>query len=304
MPSPPNTLLFPESPKSAIFLAIGLLVTAFLALGSHDLATAHLGVPYPDESVVPVWIKYVGQVVRVGTMVYICRLASWYLDRRTKIAAAIIFGILVVLLQETLRVIVVDNIISEGWIDRRWIYLLSARIPNALVYFFFGASAVVIARRFEGLALTIVATLVTAAIGQFLLLPEMRSAAADVNAAFGLNPPPEVYQMPYSISVYKYIYGMFIEPTISAYVIASLLWPALGGSNAKRILTFVLLLLLMRGRIIATGLFTFWLPLDWLVAVAAEGQFLIETLILAALTGWLRILMSSPKNDAHTVEEA
>jgi hypothetical protein len=60
----------------------------------------------------------------------------------------------------------------------------------------------------------------------------------------------------------------------------------------------------MRGRIIATGLFTFWLPLDWPVAVAAEVQFLIETLILAALTGWLRILMSPPKNDAHTVEEA
>jgi hypothetical protein len=141
-------------------------------------------------------------------MVYICRLASWYLDRRTTIAAATIFGILVAFLQETLRVIVIDNILSERWIDRRWTYLLLTRITNAMVYFFFGASSAVIARKFDGLALTIVATLVTAAIGQFLLLPEMKSAAADINAAFGIIPPPEVYQMPYSISVYKYIYGM------------------------------------------------------------------------------------------------
>lgn len=302
MPSSPNILIFPRASRSAIILAVGLLVTAFLSLGAHDLAIAHLGVPYPDESVVPTWVKYIGQVVRIATMVYVCRLASWYFDRRTTVAAAIIFGLLIIFLQETLRVIVVDNIISNGWIDFRWLYLLSTRLPNAMVSFFSGAAAVVIARKLHGkrLATTLVAILFFAALGQLALLPAMKWAAASTNAALGLVAAPEVHQMPYGLYVYKYIYGMFIEPTIASYILTGLLWPALPGSTARRVVLFVFLLLLIRGRVIATGVFIFWLPLPLPAALAAEGQFFIETFILAALTAGLRAILNPVKSGNST----
>jgi hypothetical protein len=275
------------SVRNSIILASGMIITAFLALGSHDLAIAHLGIPYPNDGDAPPWAKYVGQVVRLGTMVYVCRLASWYLDRHNTYFAAAFFGLLIVLLQETLRVIVVDNIVSDGWIDLRWVYLLMTRLPNALLSFYSGAVAVVIARkvRLDRPVPPLVAVVIASAIGYFGLLPLLKFIADLITATMHLTEAPEVHTMPYGIYVYKYIYGMFIEPTISSFVLIYLLWPALKGSNFRRIALFIALMLLMRGRIVATGLFSFWIKDSWGRAFAAEGQFFVETFVLAALTG-------------------
>jgi hypothetical protein len=102
-----------------VIVACGIVITAVLALGSHDLAIAHLGIPYPHDGDVPAWARYIGQFVRLAAMVCACRLASWYLDRRGILPAAAMFGLLIVFLQETLRAIVVDNIVTDGWIDLR-----------------------------------------------------------------------------------------------------------------------------------------------------------------------------------------
>lgn len=273
--------------RNLVILAVGLVITAFLALGSHDLAIAHLGIPYPSDGDVPPWARFLGQVVRLGAMVYVCRLARWYLDKRSTVLAATIFGLLIVLLQETLRVIVVDNIVSDGWIDLRWVHLLMNRLPNALLSFYSGAIAVVIARKIgsDRHVRLLIAIAVASAIGYFGLLPALTAVSDLITAALQLTEVPEVHTMPYGIYVYKYIYGMFIEPTISSFALIYLLWPALNGSKPRRIAIFVFLMLLMRGRVIATGVFSFWIKDSWALAFAAEGQFFIETLILAALTG-------------------
>jgi hypothetical protein len=285
--------------KNLGILAVGLVITAFLALGSHDLAIAHLGIPYPNDGDVPPWARYFGQVVRLGAMVYVCRLTSWYLGKRSTVRAAAIFGLLIVLLQETLRVIVVDNIVSDGWIDLRWVYLLMTRLPNALLSFYCGAIAVVIARKIEPdrHVPMLIAIAAASAIGYFGLLPALKAIADLVTAALHLTETPEVHTMPYGIYVYKYIYGMFIEPTISSFALIYLLWPALGGSKPRRIALFVLFMLLMRGRIIATGLFSFWIKDSWALAFAAEGQFFVETLVLAGLTGltWAAVTPKATK---------
>lgn len=282
------------SAKNMLVLAFGLVLTAFLALGSHDLAIAHLGIPYPNEGDVPAWAKYVGQVVRLGAMVYACTLARWYLDKRSTIVAAATFGLLILFLQETLRVIVVDNIVSDGWVDLRWVYLLMTRLPNALLSFYSGAIAVVIARKVgSNRPLPLIAAIVIAsAIGYFGLLPMLKSIAGLITATLRLSEAPEVHTMPYGIYVYKYIYGMFIEPTISSFILFYLLWPALDGSKTRRIALFIVLMLLMRGRVVATALFSFWIKDDWAMAFAAEGQFFVETFLLAALTGitWATIM--------------
>jgi hypothetical protein len=275
------------SVRSSAILALGFIATAFLALGSHDLAIAHLGIPYPEDGDVPPWARYIAQLVRLAAMVYVCHLASWYLNKRSTLLAAAIFGLLIVLLYETLRVIVVDNIVSDGWVDLRWVYLLMTRLPNALLSFYSGAVAVVIARKIGSdrpIAL-LVAVVIAGGVGYFVLLPALKSIADMITAALRLKEAPEVYQMPYGIYVYKYIYGMFIEPTIASFALVYLLWPSLEGSKVRRVAMFVVLMLLIRGRIVSTGLFSFWIKGSLAMAFAAEGQFLIETFVLAALTG-------------------
>jgi hypothetical protein len=240
--------------------------------------------------------------------VYACRLASWYLNKRSTLFAAAIFGLLIVFLQETLRVIVVDNVVSDGWIGLRWVYLLMTRLPNALLSFYSGAIAVVIARKVgsDRPVSLLLAVVIASAIGYFGLLPMLKSIASLITTTLHLSEAPEVHTMPYGIYVYKYIYGMFIEPTISSFILIYLLWPTFGGSKPRRVALFVMLMLLMRGRVVATGLFSFWIKDDWALAFAAEGQFFVETFVLAALTGltWAAITPRVIARDENTVSLA
>ena len=285
-----------RSPTEWIIAGALACVIAVLALGAHDMAIAHLGIAYPDEGIVPDWARYLGQVVRLTTMVYVCHLASWRLDRMSAVKAAITLGFLVVLLQETIRVIVVDNVVSDGWVDRRWIFLLMTRLPSAFLSFYSGAAAVVISRtlRRRPIWLAIMTVLIAAAIGLFALLPALRGLASLIDAALHLAEPPEVHQPPYGVYVYKYIYSTFIEPTIACFILVYLIWPRLKGSTPQRTTSFVVLMLLIRGRVIATGLFSFWIKAPWPMAFAAEGQFFVETLIMAALTGIVWAGLSRP----------
>lgn len=270
-----------------VIVACGIVITAFLALGSHDLAIAHLGIPFPHDDDVPAWARYIGQFVRLATMVCACRLASWCLGRGGVLPAAAMFGLLIVFLQETLRAIVVDNVVTDGWIDLRWVGLLMSRLPGALLAFYSGAVAVVIVRKIgsDRPVRVLVAVAVASAFGYFALQPLMRNVADAVTLALHLGEAPEAHRPPYGFYEYKFIYGMFIEPTIAAFALIYLLWPALSGPKARRIVLFTALLLLIRGRVVATFLFSFWIKDSLPMALAAEGQFFVETLVLAVLTG-------------------
>jgi hypothetical protein len=52
--------------RNLVILVFGLVVTAFLALGSHDLAIAHLGIPYPNDGDVPAWARCTFAVEQAG----------------------------------------------------------------------------------------------------------------------------------------------------------------------------------------------------------------------------------------------
>lgn len=294
-PHPYQGRRFPDfSPFTCLKLVLATCVIAFLSLGAHDLAIAHLGIPYPDSGGVPAWAKFLGVFLRIGATVYFCRLASWYLDRQSTLAAALLMGALVVFFHETFRVIVVDNVMVEGWIDHRWIYMVLQRLPDACVNFFWGAVAVFIARRVAGKKLLIaaVAVLASTAVSFFLIRPGIAAACGMLVDALHLSEPPEVWQMPYNFYVYKFIYGGFIEPAIAMFVMAWLAWPGLQGSVARRIAIFAFVTLMMRGRVIATFIYCFWSNQPLGTAIAAAGQFFVETLILVALTAYVWSLVA------------
>jgi hypothetical protein len=167
-------------------------------------------------------------------------------------------------------------------------------LPGACLEFFWGGAAVLIARRLAGRHILVVAAAVLAvtALGYFAVRPGMAAAGSWVVQALQLTEPHERYQMPYNLYVYKFIYGTFIEPTLAMFVIAWLAWPGLAGSPARRIVLLAAIVLMMRGRVIATFVYCFWIKLPLGTAMAAEGQFFAETLVLAVCTGvtWAMLL--------------
>ena len=76
--------------------------------------------------------------------------------------------------------------------------------------------------------------------------------------------------------------------------------PGLPGGRLTRVALYTLLVLLARGRVFATLVDPFWLKYPLPVGVAAEGQFFVETLILAALTGlaWEAVARKVPVDRA------
>lgn len=275
------------STVDGILLIAAACVIAFLSLGAHDLAIAHLGIPYPEEGAVPRWAKLIGLSLRIAAAVYFCRLASWYLDRQPAVAAAVLMGAIVVFFHETFRVIVIDNVLVEGWVDHRWVYMIAQRLPGACLNFFWGAAAAMIARRMAGKPILLVAAavLLVATVGYVVLVPGIAEAGNRVVHAMVLTEPPELYQMPYTLYIYTYIYGGFIEPAIAMFVMVWLAWPGLEGSSTRRIAIMAAITLMMRGRVIATFMYCFWLKLPLATAMAAEGQFFVETLVQVACTG-------------------
>ncbi|MBY8829848.1 hypothetical protein [Hephaestia mangrovi] len=267
-------------------LIVAACITAFLALGSHDLAIAHLGIPFPYLQPTPGWARCLGQVTRIGAMVCVCHLARWYLDRRSLPVAAIIFSLLILMIQETLRAVIVDNVVTDGLVHLRWLYSLMMRAPDIAMSIFTATAAVIIARRLRhaGLIWISIAVVLAAALDEFALMPLVDFLSSWVDTSLHLTQPPAVYTMPYGFYVYKYIYATFIEPTIASFVLVYLMWPALPGSKSRRVASFVLIMLLMRGRVAGIALFSFWVDGSRIMAIAAEGQFFIETLILTTLT--------------------
>jgi hypothetical protein len=290
--------IFPAlSLRQWLALIIAAIIIALLSLGAHDLAISHLGIPFPDESHVPESAKFAGQFVRIAAMVYFCHLASWYLDRKSALTAALTVGAIVVCLHETFRVLIVDNVLVEGWIGNRWLYMGLQRLPVASLNFFWGVAALLIARRLAGKRLTVIALAVLAAtaLGYFVVRPAVAGGGDFIVHALRLSAPPELYEPPYTFYIYQFLYGTFIEPAIAMFVIVWLAWPGMQGSPARRIAILAVVTLLMRGRVIGTFLFSFWIEQPWGLAIAAEGQFFAETLVLVVLTGLTWRLLTSAR---------
>lgn len=274
-----------------IFLGVALLATTFLALGAHDLAIAHLGVPYPHDEAVPGWARYFGQTVRIGSIVLLCHLAAGSLKSRSTAVAALIVGVTIAMLYEAVRVVIITMVVVDGFVGQRWLPVLLDTAPSAIVNFLNGVAALLIARhlidgrdRAKTWAVA-VAVLVVAAVGLLVLPPILKDAADGMKASLHLSDPSEVYHMPYNLYVYRFIYGLFVEPALATFILAYLVWPALPRGVGKRLAAFALLLLFVRGRVVGTALFSLWIPQPAPVAFASEGQFFLETLIMALLTG-------------------
>jgi hypothetical protein len=268
-----------------VVLAIAIILAAAISVGAHDLAISHLGVPYPYDSAVPAWAKFLGQFVRFAMMVVLCRIAGAYLNTIRVLPAMTLVGVLLIALNETLRVIAINWVIVDGWHGLNGVNVLLTALPEAVFYFYQGAIAVVIARYRPRLYWRMPAVVLAATSIGYFGLPLLDQGVVSTLAALHVPDPAALYNPPYGWNVYRYIYGMFAEPAIAALLMARLLWPGLVGPTPSRVGMFVVLMLLVRGRIVSEFLFSFWIAPPRLVAFAAEGQFFVETLLLSLLCG-------------------
>jgi hypothetical protein len=180
------------------------------------------------------------------------------------------------MLNETLRVLVIESTIVGSWL-----YSLLDIAPRALSSLVGGCAVAWIALGNQKRRNVVFATVLIAALVTFAIHPTLDSLCASLKGS--LPEPMPRYADPYPFKINVLIYAAFIEPTIAAFVMISVCWPALGGSALRRILAFTALLLLVRGRIVGLFVESFWVKQPLPRAFLAESQFFLETLALGLL---------------------
>jgi hypothetical protein len=262
---------------AALVIAACLIAPASLFV--HDYMLTWLHVPYPKEVGLPVWTTVLGLGVRLVALAVICRIASPILRRGSPLLVAGAIGIVLVMLNETLRVIIIDSVILDSWP-----YAILDGTPNAVAL---GLEVSIVAYaerrgvRWPGLlAIIVLVAVIGAAFARPWLIEHLGNWR---DAHFG--DVEEHYKDPYPPKVMVVIYATFLEATAGAFVLVALCWENLRGNRVRRIVAFAMLLLLVRGRVTLLLLNSFWVQQPLPTAFLATGQFVLETMALGLLVG-------------------
>ena len=262
--------------RTWLFLLVSGGLIAPLSLFVHDFMLEALKVPYPTTVGLPNSVKCLNDIVRLVALAAICRLSRPQLQGLSRTPAAFSVGLLLIMLNETLRVFVIESAIVGNWF-----YSLVDIAPRALSWLACGSAVAWLGLGDQKRRNVAFAIIVIAALEVFAIHPALDALCASLKNS--LSAPTPLYTDPYPFKINILIYATFVEPTIAAFMILSFCWPALGDSLLRRISVFTTLLLLVRGRFIGLFVESFWVKQPLPTALLAESQFFLETLALGLL---------------------
>src|ERR1700690_731703 len=105
-----------RSTRTLLFLMVAGGLIAPLSLFVHDFMLETLKIPYPKTVGLPISIKLLNEFVRLFALATICRLSRPKLKGISRATAALAAGLLLMMLNETLRVLVIESTIVGSWL--------------------------------------------------------------------------------------------------------------------------------------------------------------------------------------------
>jgi len=262
--------------RTWLFVLLSVCVIAPLSLFVHDYMLEALKVPYPKTPGLPMAVKFLDELVRLFALALLCRLSRPQLQGLSRIAAAFLAGLLVIMLNETLRVFSIESVVIGNWL-----YAALDIAPRALSLLAGGIAVAWIGLGGQKRRNVAIAILLISALEVFVLHPALDAVATALKHS--LSEPAPLYTGPYPFKINLIVYATFVEPTIAAFAMVAVAWPVLRHKTLRRILAFAALLLLVRGRFFALFVESFWVRQPLPTAFLAESQFFLETLVLGLL---------------------
>ena len=285
---------------SSDFRRTGVLAAAFLAAGfialSIHVGMLAAGVPFPIASP-PLWAIWLDKVLIAGGLIAALTTA-WpgaaraSLARRTLVALAI-----VVLLQETFRVAIMNGVVTGGWAYGA-IGLIKPLIRAVITALLCAVAIRWVRGPVSTLAAAlVVGTLVTGA--QRLINPLLNPWLAGFDHL--AREPMFVFPYPFHVTVAAYV--SFIEAIIGAVILTVLVWDRLPPRLWTRLATLAVLAALIKGVVGGTFLYGFYTGETPWIGMFSWSQFLLEFLALGALIGavWARFGPCRPAADAPSL---
>jgi len=264
-------------------LTIGVVLAAVISLSVHDIAIAHLHVPYPSMRPLPNWVTTLDLASRGFGMLLFCHYAQGRLARMRRPAVTIV--VIALALAETLRLVIIETSLArQGWARGYWILVILQLLPQIVQATTLALTTLWLTRRTASVPVRAGGMIAVALLLQWALLPAALWSASVLSAHLASLDAAQAYFLPYPIGIDAVIYGTFIEPTVAGFALIALVWPALPGLAPRKTAIFTAALLLTSGRAYQFVLKSFWVREPFPINFLSTGQFLAEWITLGVST--------------------
>ena len=257
----------------------GFVLTGLVAWGVHSTLLEVCGVPYAAQLPHTGPVPFLNYAASVWALLVFCHLAAFQVTALRTWQKCLGLGVLLVMLNETLRVAFIVGVITTAWT-----YSIVDNIVGAVAPFLLGILVALVApqttRRWQQGA----AALLIAAAFFFGVRPLVASAFKPLLAAMAHLNHAQVYSSTsWQLNTAAGI-GM-VEPALASFLMVALVWPRLSGRLIWRASQFALLLALIN-RVFFTAFYNpfFVSSLSVPMAMLSAGQFTLEWLTLGLLT--------------------
>ncbi len=262
-------------------LGLGFLLTAVCALSVHAVMLQVLGTPFPDLSVVTPPYRFAIRVAQTLALLVFWQYASRNVSRSFLLQWGLLFLIFSMLTESLFR-----DPFMAGYCTNAWVFAFISNIPKLLGIAIVCAIVAAAAPRLRLAWQKIVAATIIAAFAMFALSPLIGMALAPLMKSIAsLAPQSEWCTLPYGPKVLVPAYLSFAEPTLACVVAAILIWNKLSPSRGMRFVAFSLLILAIKNQLLLPVFYAGLAKGSFLAGLTSEGQFALEALALAVLTG-------------------
>jgi hypothetical protein len=273
----PAMILIPDDVNRRRLIA-GLAIAGILALSVHVVMLQVLHIPFPQDDP-PYWARLLNIASMAIAVLIFLDLARPALEKRSFVARWLILAALLAMLRETVR-----GAVMAGVVTTAWTFSLAQMLVPLLLWLAIAFLCTVAAPLLRPLWSKAIGAVAIAAAALWLS-PMIGAALSPLFEALGPLAHPDVYELPYPWQVMVPAYLTFAEPVFACALIARLVWDRLPSPPALRLALFVALVLFMDTMVLRTFLFSFFGAGPLGAAMLSGSQFMLEVLVLAALTG-------------------
>jgi hypothetical protein len=262
-------------------LGVGIVVTTVGALSVHSVMLQTLHVPFPDLSAISSGYKFVIRVLATLGLLLFWQLSSQNLPRSFIKQSAIVFLFSAMLTENLFR-----GPFMNAYCTNAWTFTFVASIQKLLSMALAALMIVAATRRLPRFWQKLAGALAITAVTAFVLGPLIAKLIEPAMAALAhLAPQGEWCALPYGANVLIPAYLTFLEPVLACVAGAALVWDRLPPSRGLRFLQFTLLILVIKNQLITPIVYATLAKIPFLTGLASEGQFAMEAVALALLTG-------------------
>jgi hypothetical protein len=250
-----------------------------------------LHIPYPAGFPHTGLGSWLNTAPSVFGAIFLYTLASPTFHHRSPITRCLALFLLLTMLQEMFfRAPIMDGVVTTAWT-----FSFLSNIPTLLIWLLLSILIVAIAPLLKNLWLQLVAAATLYALVFLALKPLIIQASSPILNHLSYLSHDEVYSLPYGMHVLIPAYLTYAEPVAACILIAALLWNQLTPRLPLRLLQFTLIILAIKHVLFAPIIFPFYAKMPPPTAIASIGQFSLEAITLATLSGLTYQLARRPR---------